>query len=110
MDLTIRNVLWEQLPGVTARAIAFEAQLLKDGFKPITAPVINAPAAGRSATYSGPEITECEDCGGEVYDNRAKKAAGEMKATAPWFACKDAGCGWKKWPVRAGGGGPRRRS
>ena len=110
MDLAIRNVLWEQLPGVTARAIAFEAQLLKDGFKPIAPPVINVPAAAgvASKAYDGPEITECPECGGEVYDNRAKKASGEMKSNAPWFACKSEDCGWRKWPERPGGN--RRRS
>lgn len=113
MDLAIRNVVWEQLPGVTVRALKFEEQLLKDGFKPLAPPVINVPvaaagAAARSTTYTGSEITECPECGGQVYDNRTKKASGEMKSNAPWFACKDQECGWKKWPDRPGGGNRRR--
>ena len=43
----------------------------------------------------------CPKCGGEVWDNRAKKASGEMKPTAPNAACKDRdGCGWKDWPPK----------
>lgn len=43
----------------------------------------------------------CVKCGGDVHDNRAKKAAGEYKPNAPDFVCvnKD-GCGWKSWPSK----------
>lgn len=43
----------------------------------------------------------CPKCGGEVWDNRSKKAAGGMKPNAPDFSCKakDA-CGWVQWPEK----------
>lgn len=43
----------------------------------------------------------CVKCGGEVWDNRAKKASGEFSAKGPDFACKDkTGCGWVQWPPK----------
>lgn len=43
----------------------------------------------------------CVKCGGEVWDNRAKKAAGEMKPNAPDFSCKDkVVCKWVQWPPK----------
>ena len=40
----------------------------------------------------------CPLCTGELYDNRARKAAGGMKPNAPDFKCKNATCGWLQWP------------
>ena len=58
----------------------------------------------------------CPDCGGDVWDNRSKKRAGEMKPNGPDFACKDKEhCGWIQWPpkdkapVRKTQGGPGMR-
>ncbi len=43
----------------------------------------------------------CVKCGGEVWDNRQKKAAGQMKPNAPDFSCKNKdGCGWVQWPPK----------
>jgi hypothetical protein len=39
----------------------------------------------------------CERCGGETYDNTAKVAGGWK---GPVFKCKDAACGWVKWPPK----------
>lgn len=52
---------------------------------------------------------QCEKCGGDTYDNRAKKANGTYKPGAPDFACKNKeGCGWKKFPPKGqGNGAPR---
>ena len=48
----------------------------------------------------------CPECGGDVYDNREKKASGQYKANGPDFACKDKdGCAWKGWPPRQKGQG-----
>ncbi len=41
---------------------------------------------------------ECPDCGGEMWDNRPKKASGQFKPTAPDFKCKDESCGGVIWP------------
>ncbi len=44
----------------------------------------------------------CPKCNGEIWDNRQKKIAGEMKPNAPDFSCKDKqGCGWVQWPPKA---------
>src|SRR6266550_3118270 len=46
-------------------------------------------------------MTDCPQCGGEIWDNRAKKRAGEMKAAAPDYACKDKeNCAWVQWPPK----------
>jgi hypothetical protein len=42
----------------------------------------------------------CPKCGGEVWDNREKKASGKFSAKSPDFSCKDKDCGWVKWPER----------
>jgi hypothetical protein len=51
---------------------------------------------------SGKEIPDaekikCPKCGGEVFDNRAKKASGKMKDNAPDAKCKDVKCGEVIW-------------
>jgi hypothetical protein len=42
----------------------------------------------------------CPICGGEMWDNRPKKASGEFKPTAPDFKCKDKECDGKIWPPK----------
>ena len=45
----------------------------------------------------------CPDCGGEMWDNRPKKASGDYKPNAPDFSCKDKdGCGKKVWLDKKG--------
>jgi hypothetical protein len=39
----------------------------------------------------------CPECGGELWDNRAKKASGAFAANAPDFRCKDKGCDKPIW-------------
>lgn len=101
-ELTPKNVM--------AWVRTASAELAKQGFKPVRRDIVMAapegPSKGRSASgagagYKGAVYEECPQCGGAVYDNREKKAGGEMKAHAPWFACRDRdGCGWAKWPGR----------
>ena len=44
-------------------------------------------------------FTACPKCNGPVWDNRQRKALGEIKATAPDFKCRDATvCRWIQWP------------
>jgi len=43
-------------------------------------------------------MTECPKCGGELYDNAAKVAGGWK---GPLLKCKDAACGWVKWPPKS---------
>ncbi len=47
----------------------------------------------------------CPLCSGEMWDNRAKKAAGTYKPGAPAFACRDKDCKGRIWddppPARA---------
>jgi len=41
---------------------------------------------------------ECPNCGGQIWDNRAKKASGTFKANSPDFSCRDKdNCGWVAW-------------
>lgn len=40
----------------------------------------------------------CEYCGGEVWDNRQKKASGQFSERSPDYTCKDRdGCGGAAW-------------
>ena len=41
-------------------------------------------------------ITECPQCQGPVYDNRADK----KNPNAPDFKCRDRTCNWVQWPPR----------
>src|SRR5262245_30541962 len=53
----------------------------------------------------GMSLTECPNCGGEIYDNSAKPFNAQGKRR-PLYKCKDDSCGWVKWPPkeqRAGG-------
>ena len=43
------------------------------------------------------EKIKCPKCGGEVFDNRAKKASGKMNEKAPDAKCKDVKCGEVVW-------------
>ena len=57
-----------------------------------------APARAASAKPNGQPpkarsaVPSCPTCGGEMYDNRAKKASGEFKPKSPDFTCKDKEC------------------
>ena len=44
------------------------------------------------------ETKKCPACGGEMWDNRPKKASGEFKSTSPDFKCKS--CGHVIWPPK----------
>lgn len=41
----------------------------------------------------------CPNCGGPVWDNRAKKASGEFNPKSPDFTCRDKECAWAMWPA-----------
>jgi len=62
-------------------------------------PVSDRPqATGKDANDS----QVCPDCGGEMWDNREKKASGQFKPTSPDFACKDKQCGKAIWLEKKG--------
>ena len=46
------------------------------------------------------KAAHCPECGGEMWDNRAKKKSGDYKKNAPDFACKDDN--EHKWVVEGG--------
>lgn len=51
---------------------------------------VDRPAAQPTASGSAKkDDIPCPACGGEMWDNRAKKASGQFKANSPDFACKD---------------------
>lgn len=69
----------------------------------------SAPAAMpvREVNTQTGEITNdplCPDCGGQMWDNRAKKASGEYAANRPDFSCKKRGgnpdCKGAIWPPK----------
>ena len=58
---------------------------------------VQVPAAtGQSAPKPKPAVSSdapsCPQCGGEMYDNREKKASGQFKPTSADFTCKDKQC------------------
>ena len=53
--------------------------------------------AGEARPAGEPEA-KCPACQKNMWDNRPKKAAGEMKPNAPDFKCKDRSCDGKYWP------------
>lgn len=57
----------------------------------------------RAARANIPAPTECGLCGGRIYDNRAKKASGQYKRTAPDYSCQDKDdCGAIAWQPKDG--------
>jgi hypothetical protein len=77
-----------------------------------------ATAAPRAATpqASAPARTvapPCPDCGGPMWDNRAKKASGEFASNRPDFSCKkqngDPDCRGAIWPPKEHMPGERQR-
>jgi predicted nucleic acid-binding Zn-ribbon protein len=44
---------------------------------------------------------QCPKCGGEMWDNRAKKASGQFSSKSPDFSCKDKVCRGAIWPEKA---------
>lgn len=57
------------------------------------------PEKGAAPAPAG-DPESCPKCGGEMWDNRPKKAAGEFKPNSPDFKCKDSGCGHIIWPAK----------
>jgi len=58
---------------------------------------ISEPEADEGA--EGAEgVPTCPKCGGEMWDNRPRKAEGKMKPNAPDYKCKDKDCGGLYWP------------
>lgn len=48
-----------------------------------------------------PNKPACPTCGGDMWDNRPKKASGAVNPKAPDFACKDKGCAGRIWKAPA---------
>ena len=60
---------------------------------------VKTPAPDAVAALVGGLVpTACPNCGGELYDNRADKAAGRLPARRPDLKCKS--CEWVQWPPR----------
>lgn len=43
---------------------------------------------------------KCPDCNSDMWDNRAKKAAGDFKPNSPDFKCKNDKCAKVIWPEK----------
>lgn len=64
-----------------------------------------APQNGAQAPAARPNGPKkpCPKCGGDMWDNRAKKASGEISEKSPDFKCKDRdNCDGVIWPPRPG--------
>lgn len=58
---------------------------------------------GRPARANIPAPEACDMCGGPIWDNRAKKASGQYKRTAPDYSCQDKdNCGAIAWQPKDG--------
>lgn len=74
------------------------------------APTDSAPATPEEAVATVVEQLDaevvkrdCPKCGGDMWDNREKKATGGMSAKAPDWSCKDRACGGALgWPEKGG--------
>ena len=65
-------------------------------------------ANGADAPALPPGPSECPECGGPIYDNRAGKLNGTVPAKRPDFKCKDPTCDWAQWDRKKKHGGRRR--
>lgn len=59
------------------------------------------PTRERERSVPNEDEPNCPDCGGEMWDNRAKKARGDFSKKAPDFKCKDKSCDGVIWPPKA---------
>ena len=70
------------------------------------APQSPQSAPERTQNAPGGNAPACEKCGGAMWDNRAKKAAGGISAKSPDFKCKDKeNCDFVIWPPKPGAWG-----
>ncbi len=61
------------------------------------------PRQQRPARANVPAPEHCDMCGGPVWDNRARKASGQYKKTAPDYSCQDKdNCGAIAWQPKDG--------
>ncbi len=76
------------------------------GHRPVatTTSTSTAPATPRPTAPPTSAAPACPDCGGQMWDNRAKKASGEYQQNRPDFSCKkqggDANCRGAIWPSK----------
>ena len=103
LEIGVDNVTWVSLETTAVQAKAFEKAIAAAGFEPLVynaAPGVSEPAQASQGAAGGQDKgkapTECPDCGGEIYDNRQKKAD-EPSWRGPLFKCRDDDCGWAKW-------------
>ena len=72
---------------------------------PQQAPAPRPQAQPTSSTPRGVDPS-CPTCNGGMWDNRPKKAAGEMNPKAPDFKCKDKSCQGVIWKHTEKAAGP----
>lgn len=77
--------------------------------QPAPKPAAPRPAPARPAQPAQPQgrtdmyipCPACPECGGEMWDNRDKKASGQYSPKSPDAACKDKSCKGRVWVIKS---------
>lgn len=71
-----------------------------DGNGASKAPTSSPKPATATKPTESTDTAKCPNCGGGMWDNRPKKAAGEFSPASPDFKCRDKACGGVIWPAK----------
>lgn len=99
--MTADPAMAAEIARVLARALTRYADEITAQSQP---PRAVAPPAPTKAPNAAPAPVSgdpaCPKCGGVMWNNHERKAAGQMKPNAPDFRCKDRACDGVIWPPR----------
>lgn len=98
-QIVVRSNEWEEFETLLKQALS----IVKAASKQDEAPnpsndVMEKYLANQKPTQG--DVPACPECGGEMWDNRPKKASGLFKKNSPDFKCKNADCGSVIWPPK----------
>jgi len=71
-----------------------------DGNKASNPPTSSPKPATAPKPTETTDTAKCPNCGGQMWDNRPKKASGEFSPASPDFKCRDKACGGVIWPAK----------
>lgn len=113
--MTKLNVFIKHEPTDMEAHIELDAEMTKEDYERFLANVLHtftwlnennfAPSSRRTVAGSptappAPDVPNCPDCSGEMWDNRADKASGNVPKNRPDFKCKNPDCGKAIWPKK----------